>query len=145
MTAKTKKILVDIGMLVFIILSFIRWDGDPTFHLIVGTICAIFFGLHIAIHRKWLTSITKKFLKKDANKKVVRLYVVDVLLLFTWGSAIIAGILATPPFFIEAEFLSVFGRAHGVFARIALVISVIHVVQHWKQIRSYMKRPAKKA
>jgi len=140
MTARTKKILVNIGMLVFVILSFIRWDGDPTFHIIVGTVCTLFFAFHIAIHRKWLTSITGKVAKRTANAKVTRLYVVDVLLLVTWGVAIITGFLAIPPYLSEIEGMSWLGRIHGVSSRIACIIAVVHIIQHSKQIRSYFKR-----
>ena len=55
-SGRATKIVVDIFMTLFLVLSFIRWDGGSgfVFHAIVGTACAIFFTIHIFIHRKWL-------------------------------------------------------------------------------------------
>jgi hypothetical protein len=54
-----------------------------------------------------------------------------------WSASIVAGVLAAGHFVFEIERLSMFGRLHGITARIGLGFVVIHLVQHWKQIASY--------
>ena len=41
--SRNTKIIVDIFMTIFLILSFVRWSGDSgfVFHAIVGTACAL--------------------------------------------------------------------------------------------------------
>lgn len=130
-------------MAIFIILSFIRWDGSPAFHIIVGVVCAVFFTLHVLLHRKWLTAQTKKLSKGKVSAKVIRLYLVDVLLLIVWTISIVTGILAIQPYLVDSESASWLDRIHGITARLAVVLVIIHLIQHFKQIRSYFKVPRK--
>lgn len=143
MTNRTKKIIVDLGMTIFIILSFVRWDGNPTFHIIVGIACTIFFILHICLHRKWLMTQTRKVVQGKARAKVARLYLVDALLLVIWSISVITGIFAILPYLAEPGGASWLGSAHGMTARLGAVLAVIHLFQHLKQIRSYFRRSAK--
>jgi len=135
---QTAKITVDILMTVFMTLSFVRWEGDPTFHFVVGTACALFFAVHVRIHEKWLKTVTKSCMAGKLNKKVKWKYAIDVLLLAVWGIAIITGFLAIVPYLGGVE-RPVMGRIHGLFARLGLLLVIIHVIQHWSQILSYFK------
>jgi len=137
---RTTKIIVDILMTIFVILSFIRWeDSNFIFHAIVGTACALLFGVHIFLHRKWLKATTKSVLKGKLNKKLTRKYVVNILLLAIWGVAIITGFLAVGYFSFDIEGMAVFSRLHAVTSRVGLVLIVVHVFQHIPQIKSYMR------
>ena len=145
MSSRSTKIIVDILMTVFLILSFIRLDGDPTFHIIVGSACSLFFAVHVLIHRKWLKAITKSCLAGKLNKKHKGKYVVNILLLIIWSVAIITGFLAIGYFVGEIEGMAVFSRIHGISSRVGLLFIVVHVVQHQAQIKSYFgKRKQKK-
>jgi len=132
MKSRSAKIVVDLCMTTFLALSFVRWESDPTFHLIVGTSCTLFFTLHVIIHRKWLVSVTRSCLEGKMNWALRGKYVVDLLLLVVWGISVATGVLAV--------WFDAFGRIHGLSARLGLVLVVIHVVQHRGQIRSYFKR-----
>jgi len=137
--SRTTKIIVDILMTIFLILSFIRWeDSNFVFHAIVGTCCALFFTLHICIHWKWLKAVTKSFLGGKLNMALRGKYVVDMLLLITWGIAIVTGFLAIGYFLNGMEWMYIFSRLHGVTSRIGLVLVAIHVFQHIPQIKSYL-------
>jgi Ca2+/Na+ antiporter len=118
-------------MLVFIILSLIRWEGDPTFHIAVGIICALFFSIHVFLNRKWLVSVTKSIIGGKANAKMKSQYIIDVLLIIIWSVTIVTGILAIQPYISEI------GRLHGIFARVGCALVIVHIFQHAKQIRSY--------
>jgi hypothetical protein len=135
---KSAKITVDILMLVFIILSLIRWDGDPTFHIAVGSACALLFIIHLILNIKPFTSMTKRFAKLKSTMKLR--CAVDWILIVVWSVAIIAGFIAIPPYLSEEVAVNGIGRIHGVFARIGCGVILIHLIQHLKQIRSYFRR-----
>jgi len=137
--SRRTKIVVDICMTIFLILSFVRWEGDPAFHLIVGTVCTLFFGVHVWIHRKWLQTMTKSYLAKKANPKLIGKYRIDVLLLAVWGTCIITGFLAIGSFVGGIEWMFIFSRIHGASARLGLLLTIIHIIQHRGQIMSYLK------
>ena len=138
-SGRTTKIIIDVFMTLFLILSFIRWeDSDFAFHAIVGTACALFFAIHVCIHRKWLKAVTKSFLDGKMNQTLKWKYVIDVLLLAVWGIAIATGFLAIGYFVSGIEVMYVFSRLHAVSARIGLALVVIHVFQHIPQIKSYV-------
>ena len=137
--SRRTKIIVDILMTIFLILSFIRWeDSNFAFHAIVGTGCALFFTLHVCIHWKWLKAVTKSFLGGKLNKPLRWKYAIDVLLLAVWGIAIATGFLAIGYFTFGIEGMAGLSRLHGATLRIGLVLVVIHVFQHIPQIKSYI-------
>ena len=51
---KTLKMIIDVLMLLFLVLSFLRWDGDPTFHSVMGIVFTLLAFVHICLNRKWL-------------------------------------------------------------------------------------------
>jgi len=137
--SRTTKIIIDILMTIFLILSFMRWeDSNFVFHAIVGTGCALFFTLHVCIHWKWLKAITKSFLGGKLNTALRGKYAIDVLLLTIWGIAIATGFLATGYFSFGIEGMAGSSRLHAVTSRIGLVLVGIHVFQHIPQIKSYL-------
>ena len=135
---KAVKIIVDIFMLGFIILSVVRWDGDPTFHIVVGSGCALFFIIHFLLNIKPFTTMTKKF--KKLNTKIKLQYIIDLLLIIVWSIAIITGFIAIPFYINETEAIIKIGRVHGIFARVGCGLSIVHIFQHLKQIHSYFRR-----
>ena len=138
--SRTTKIIVDIFMTIFLILSFVRWNGDSgfIFHAIVGTACALFFTLHICIHWKWIKAVTKSVFNGKLNQTLKWKYVINMLLLVIWGIAIATGFLAVGYFSAGVEVMYVFSRLHAVTARVGLGLAVIHVFQHLPQIKSYI-------
>ena len=140
MNSKKTKIIVDILMTIFLILSFIRWDGfgGAIYHIVVGIACALFFCLHIFIHRKWIKATTKSCFAGKLGKALRGKYIVDMLLLVIWGVSIVTGFIAVVPFFGEIEAGLGWGRIHGLTARIGLVLIIVHIVQHIPQIKSYL-------
>ena len=139
---KTIKIIVDILMTIFLILSFVRWeDSNFAFHAIVGTACALFFTIHTCIHWKWLKAVTKSLLNGKLNKALRWKYIVDVMLLVMWGIAIVTGFIAIGYFSFGIAEMAVFSRLHGITSRIGLVLVIIHIIQHLPQIKSYIRIP----
>ncbi|MCL2379160.1 MAG: hypothetical protein FWC77_08575 [Defluviitaleaceae bacterium] len=139
LNSRRTKIIVDILMMVFLILSFIRWSdvGGAIYHITVGSACALFFVIHIFIHRKWIVAVTKSCFAGKLNKALRWKYIVDMLLLIVWGVSIVTGFLAIAPFFNDMSGSGI-GRLHGITARVGLVLIIIHVIQHIPQIKSYL-------
>ena len=137
--SKRTKIIVDVLMTIFLILSFVRWErADFWFHAIVGIGCTLFFAMHIFIHRKWIKAVTKSCFAGKLNKSLKGKYIIDMSLLVVWGVSIVTGFIAIVPFFNEIGGGSVWGRVHGLTARIGLALIIIHLLQHVTQIKSYL-------
>ena len=136
---KTAKIVVDILISVFLVLSFFRWEGNPSFHFTVGIACALFFAIHVCIHRKWMLSVTKSCLAGKLNKSLKARFIIDILLSIIWSVSIVTGFLAIGSYVNGIESMAVFGRVHGLTARLGLVLVLIHIFQHRKQIKSYFR------
>jgi len=140
-TGRRTKLIVNLSMTIFLILSFVRWDSSaPAFHFIVGIACTLFFAIHVFIHRKWLASVTKSYLAKKISPALVGKYRIDISLLAVWGVCILTGFLAVGYLVGGIAWMAVFGGIHGVTARLALVLTVIHIFQHKTQILSYFNR-----
>ena len=138
--SRTTKIIVDIFMTIFLILSFVRWNGDSgfIFHAIVGTACALFFTLHVCIHWKWIKAVTKSVFDGKLNQTLKWKYVINMLLLVIWGVAIATGFLAIGYFSAGIESMYVFSALHALTSRVGLGLVVIHAFQHLPQIKSYI-------
>ena len=141
MAKKRTKIIIDIVMTIFVVLSFVRWDAhNAMFHFIVGTACAAAFVAHVFVHRKWVVAVTISFFTGKIKKKMLGKYLVDLALLLVWDVSIITGFLAIGYFWGGVAEMAVFSRIHGVTARVGLALVIVHVIQHIPQIKSYFKK-----
>ncbi|MCL1995201.1 MAG: hypothetical protein FWG63_03255 [Defluviitaleaceae bacterium] len=140
LTNRKAKIIVDIFMTKFVILSFVRWFGNQglIFHGIVGTFFGFFLAMHLYLNRKWIVSVTKAMIAKRMNKKSKQLYTVNTILLVVWLIAIVTGFLAIPSYAFDVESFWVFSRIHAVSSRLGGILIIVHVFQHLGQIRSYI-------
>jgi len=138
MHSRRAKIIVDVFMVIFLTLSFVRWEASNfAFHAVVGSGCALFFAMHIFIHRKWIKAVTRSCFAGKLNKSLKWKYVINMLLFAFWSVAIVTGFMAIIPFLGEAGEVFVWGRLHGVTARIGLALVIVHIIQHLPQIKSY--------
>jgi len=134
---KLAKILVDIAMLVFLVLSLLRWSGDPTFHIVVGSIFSILFITHFLLNTKTFIAMSKKLRKLKLLLKLQ--YAIDIILIMVWLVVIVAGIIAAVGYINVDSATRGIGRLHGMLGRIGCGFILIHIIQHTKQIRSYFK------
>jgi len=136
-TIKLVKIIIDITMLVFMVLSLLRWDSDPTFHIVAGSVFATLFIIHFLLNAKTFVSMSKKFGKLKAQMKLQ--YIVDTILILIWIVVMVAGIIAAVSYINTDSTLHGIGRLHGMLGRIGCGFILIHIIQHIKQICSYFK------
>lgn len=140
--SRTLRIIVDVFMLLFLILS-LSGFGKEVFHYITSLICFLLFAVHLYINRKWMSSVKKVYKTGELEKSVKQRYRVNQFLIVTWTLTFISGILAMIGHIFEIESLIVlFGGhpgLHVLFSRLGLVAVICHVIQHGKQIASYVK------
>ena len=139
MNSTRTKIIVDILMVFFLILSFIRWEGinGAIYHIVVGSACALLFAVHIFIHRKWIKAVSKSCFSGKLKEALKWKYTIDMLLLIVWSLSVVSGLFAILPF-LNNMGSSGIGRFHGITARVGLGLVIIHIVQHAPQIKSYI-------
>jgi len=134
---KLVKIVVDILMLIFLVLSLLRWSGDPTFHIIVGGIFIFLFIIHFILNAKMFIKMSEKFIQYKIKLKLQ--YIVDSILILIWVIVTILGVLAAINYLGNNPAIINFGRLHGVLGRVGCGFIGIHIIQHIKQIHSYFK------
>ena len=151
MTIRTKRITVDILMTIFFVLSFdIRWsmvsgnlienEHALIFHIVVGSITAVLFFIHVWINRQWLVSVGKARKSGNLNRKTKWTYRIDMALIVVWGINILAGLAAMGYSIGGIEALHGLLSLHSITATLGLVLVIVHVIQHIRQIKSYFRR-----
>lgn len=133
------KIIIDILLLVFFILSATLIKEIVVFHIAVGSIFALLSVLHVIINRKWMISVTKSLGKGTLPGKTKRKYFLDLALIAVAFICILTGIPTIGHYFAGIENLQIFSNIHAA-SRIMLILIIIHVIQHMGQIKSYFKR-----
>jgi len=134
---KHVKIIIDILMLAFVVLSLLRWSGDPTFHIIVGSSFCLLLIVHFLLNIKMFISMTKKLRKLKLLMKLQ--YAVDVVLLIIWSIVTVVGVIAAINYLDAGSSIGGIGRLHGILGRVGCGFIGIHIIQHIKQIFSYFK------
>ena len=144
MTLRTKRIIVDILMMIFFILSFeIRWaffGGNLLFHITVGSVTAVLFFIHVWINRQWLASVGKASRAGKLTKKTNRQYRIDMALIAVWSINILTGLVAMAYSIAGLGLANGFRSIHSLTATLGLVLVIVHIVQHMGQIKSYFRR-----
>ena len=133
---KITKIIVDILMLIFVALSLIRQRGDPTFHIVVGSIFAVLFITHFILNAKTFISMSKKL--GTLKKSMTLQYGVDIVLILIWSIVVITGIIIALNMNTDSSIRGI-SRLHGMLGRVGCGFIFIHIIQHIKQIKSYFK------
>jgi len=134
---KPVKIIVDIAMLVFVVLSLLRWSDDPSFHIIVGGSFCLLLIVHFLLNIKMFILMTKKLGKLKLTMKLQ--YGVDVVLLLIWCIVTVAGVIAAINYLNAGSSVGGIGRLHGILGRVGCGFILIHIIQHIKPILSYFK------
>jgi hypothetical protein len=68
MINKKVRIAVYILMLSAVILSYRRFDGNPTLHIIAGSICALLFAIHFSLNEKTFKAYSMGIKKQTAKQ-----------------------------------------------------------------------------
>ena len=93
-----------------------------------GMVFILLLTLHVISKWSWIKGVAKRI--KTAPKAIkVKFYVAIALMIAWYSTAILAiagGLLGIPELFM----------AHSMFAMVAIVITIIHLIQHSKRIKA---------
>lgn len=143
---RSGRVITNILMLVFMIFSFLRWNGDPTFHVVVGIACGLFFFIHFYMNRKWLRSVAKAFSAGKLRGSTKVRFMTNIALLVIWSVAIISGLIALEVYAgkLRTSDVRVFSRIHAISTRAGGLFVAVHVYQHIGAMKIYFKRSGKR-
>ena len=136
------KLTLDILMTLLLIMLYNSHIITVGFHEISGLILMVLFTIHCLLNRKWITSITPKWLKKGLAPHIRIGYLVDALLLISFLMVTISGIKVSQVLFpaLAAPKDSSWRWIHHFSAALALIFTGIHLGLHWGFISSMVKR-----
>jgi|GEM_PF-1158768 len=136
---RKNRIIINIFMAIFVILSFTIIEGVVMLHIIIGSVCTLLFAAHVLINKKWMVNMTKSYVKGKLSSKIKRKYIVNLALIAVWSVCIVAGFPAIGYYFGGIEGMQFASRLHYVTSRWGLLLIIVHIFQHWGQIKSYFK------
>ena len=138
----SKKLGLDLVLLILMILLYQKNIISMSFHEIGGLVLFGLFIIHLLFNRKWIKSITKRLFDKSIPIKTRISYILNVLLVICWCLVIISGIFISKVVF----HFSVGGPwklVHFSCAAFALILIGIHIGLHWNLISNSCKKPLK--
>ncbi|MCL2607005.1 MAG: hypothetical protein FWD92_00375 [Methanomassiliicoccaceae archaeon] len=133
------KAAVDILMFAALIVTLFTMRGNATVHTVAGCIFIILMVIHVMMHRKWITGVTKKLSK--VKPEIRKQYITNVIMAVMWSICIVTGVILGAGTLMAAESAASAGirRAHGITGAIALILTVVHVIQHRRRFITLLK------
>jgi hypothetical protein len=109
-----------------------------------GIVLGSFVAIHLALHLKWILRMSKKLPQIFKRKRSLLLYLVDIGMVISFLIVIITGLLKFPAFNPSRELLFtyslIFLTLHDWSGLVLIILSLTHVVLHWKWIRTMSKK-----
>jgi len=141
MKNKTQRILLNVLQLFFMIAAIYSWDRNLMFHAFSGVTFTALTAWHLYLNKKMFITIGNFFRAGAKNSKLKWQFQVSIIASSFWSIAIIAGLLGLVSVSLtgsgeQASFVHV----HGALARIGCLLVIIHAVQHYKQMKAYLKK-----
>ena len=138
----SKKLGLDLILLVLMILLYEKNIISMSFHEICGLVLFGLFIIHLLFNRKWIKSITKRLFDKSISIKTRVSYILNILLVLCWSLIIISGIFISKVIF-HFSISGPWKLIHFSCAALALILIRIHVGLHWNLIYNSCKKPLK--
>jgi len=117
-----KRVIINILLLVLTILEFSKAYLTPELHEIIGILLILLLIIHLLQNRKYIKSISGK------NRKI--LYFTNILLLITFSTTMILGLLSSQLIPILNIHLIITNYLHKILAYITLIFVSIHLGQN---------------
>lgn len=129
-----KKILIDCLMALSLIIAMIPSGILPFFtHIAAGASFYILAWMHFLLNRK-----TLKALKKSGKYKFQ--VFIDYILIIVWILVLLSDIPAMIYKVGGVQRFAIAPFIHASLGRVAVFVTLVHILGHWKQINSYRKR-----
>lgn len=138
----SKKLVLDLILLILMILLYQKNIISMSFHEIGGLVLFALFIIHLLFNGKWIKSITKRLFDKSVPIKTRISYILNVLLVICWSLVIISGIFISKVVF-HFSISGPWKIVHFSCAAFALILIGIHIGLHWNLIYNSCKKPLK--
>jgi cytochrome bd-type quinol oxidase subunit 1 len=140
---KTFEIVVDVVMTVALILVYCNKYLTIAFHEVAGLAIFGILIVHCISKYKWIGKVTKKFFSKKLPAKTRFSYCLSVLLLISFILVIASGVHQSQFLFeVSKAKAEAFWIIHSGFARVCLVLTIIHLVLQRNYIKAFFKKIA---
>ena len=145
---KRKKLLIDILLFCTLLISFVTGKNlahsDTVMvwvaHIAFSVAFIILMVIHLFVNGRGWFDAGKKLFRGEKYKSVRGRYVVDWLLMIVWVVVFLSGFPAIG-YKLGVESMFVFTKVfHSGFSNIGIILSIVHVIQHKNQIRSYFTK-----
>jgi hypothetical protein len=153
--ARRIKIIIDILMVLLLVALLPTGWFNPPLHLILGIIFIPIVFIHLLLNIKWVIGSIKNILKRKVNKKSINMLLVVIALIIVFLICIFTGLaLFQSDYFpsyhhvpdhpeyktiIDHNINNLF-HMHTISSLVFIVLTIIHVVQNMRVIKSYFRK-----
>ena len=150
---KRNKFLIDILLLCSLLIAFFSGKaltGTEAIvcwivHIAVSIAFVILLCVHLAVNGRGWFDAGKNFFRGEKYKWVRGRYVVDWLLMIIWGVVLVSGIPAIFYKLGDDGYFLLTKAFHSGFSTLGIVLIIVHVFQHKKQIKAYLSKQKNQA
>ena len=133
------KLVLDAVMAVVLALLYNKRVLGIAFHEIAGIgVCGLFI-IHKLLNRQWIVAITKGLFSRKTPFRQKLCWVLDFLLLLSFGYVLVSGILISKVVFPTSGGGHAFQAGHYAAAALALALTGVHIGLHLGVISQRMK------
>ena len=145
---KRKKLLIDILMLCTFLISFVSGKALSSsdvmiwwiVHIALSIVFIVLVAMHLCINgRGWFDAGIDLF-RGEKYKAVRGRYIVDWLLLIIFAVVSLSGFPAIGNKLDVANMRLLTKALHSGFSNLGIILIIIHIIQHKKQIASYFSK-----
>ncbi len=133
-----KKFVLDMFLMILLLLLMYVGITGGLIHEWLGIIFTIVVFIHLIFNYSWIKSITKNF--KNVKDKIKIIYMINIIVFISYFITIITGILISKYIFLFINVsTSLTIEFHYIFAYISLILTFIHLLMHYKEIKNTIK------
>jgi len=133
------KLILDAVMAIVLALLYNKRVLGMAFHEIAGiAICGLFI-IHKLLNRKWIAAVTRSLFSRQTPVRQKLSWVLDFLLLLSFGYVLVSGILISKVVFPASGGNHAFQAGHYAAAALALALTGVHIGLHVSCVSQRMK------
>lgn len=137
-----RKFILDIFLIILLIpLMYLRFTNG-LIHEWLGIVFTVLVFIHLMFNFKWIKSITKNLSNVKQNIKIM--YMLNLIVFISYFITIITGILISRYIFLFINVSAILTiTLHYIFGYISLIITFVHLILHYKEIRNTIEKKSK--
>lgn len=108
-------------------------------HQWIGILLASLAGYHLLVHRAWVATVSKRFLR-GVGHRAQALYAIDAALLVGFVAITVTGVVLSTWLNLPLAHYEAWRLAHVTLSVVTLWLVVVKVAMHWRWLASTMRR-----